>query len=265
MSPVDWSGQWVLVTGASSGIGRQFAVELARRGANLVLCSRNRQRLEQLADELNTETRVIATDLETAEGVAQLLQQVDALDIRIDHVVNNAGMGGAGHFARQDPAHQVNLTALNCTSVVRITRHFLPQFIEREGGGFIQIASTASFQPVPYMAVYGATKAYVLSFSVAVAQEIEGSGVRMTVLCPGPVQTGFQARAGYELTGIQKKNKMSVEDVVNSGLAAYDKDRRVCIPGTTNSLQTFAQRFFPLSVVTKAAATVMKRSGRDKL
>ncbi len=265
MSAIDWAGQWVLVTGASSGIGRQFAVELAQRRANLVLCSRSEARLAELADELGTETRIIAADLETSEGVAELLQKADALDVRIDHVINNAGMGGAGHFSRQDPEHQVNLTALNCTSLLSITRHFLPKFVERQGGGFIQIASTASFQPVPYMAVYGATKAYVLSLSVAIAEEIDGSGVRMTVLCPGPVQTGFQARAGYELTGVQKKNKMSVEEVVAAGLRAYDKGIWVCIPGTTNSLQTFAQRFFPMRVVTKAAALVMKRSGRDRV
>lgn len=265
MNAIDWTRQWVLITGASAGLGRQFAVELASRGASLVLCSRDEERLNLLADELNTETRVIAADLSTPAGVSSLLERADALDIEVSHVINNAGVGGAGHFARQDGQRLEMMTTLNCTALMRITHHFLPRFLERRDGGFLQVASTASFQPVPYMAVYGATKAYVLSFSVAVAEELKETGVRMTALCPGPVQTEFQERAGYALTGMQKSNATSTQDVIRAGLKAYESGRWTYIPGTTNSLQTFVQRFFPMKTVTKAAAMVMKRSGRDQV
>lgn len=265
MRAVDWKDQWVLVTGASAGMGRQFAVELAARGANLVLCARDEARLNGLADELNTEVRVVAADLSTPAGVASLLERTEALDVEIQHVINNAGVGGAGHFVRQDVERLEAMTALNCTALLRITHHFLPRFVERGEGGFLQVASTASFQPVPYMAVYGATKAYVLSLSTALAEELKGTGVRMTTLCPGPVQTEFQERAGYALTGMQKNNATAAEDVIHAGLEAYENGRWTYIPGATNSLQTFLQRFFPLKTVTKAAALVMKRSGRDQV
>jgi len=265
VTPVDWAGQWVLVTGASAGMGRQFAVQLAKRGANLVLCSRNEQRLRELGDELETEVRVIAADLMTDAGVQHLLDRLDALDVRIEHVVNNAGVGGAGHFSNQSPEQQILLTAINCTALVRITRHLLPGFLERQSGGFIQVASTAAFQPVPYMAVYGASKAYVLHLTQGIAEEIRDSGVRMMALCPGPVPTEFQERAGYELTGLQKKNNMSADDVVSKALVAYERGRRVCVPGFTNSAQTILQRFFPREFVTRASALVMRRSGRDKV
>jgi short-subunit dehydrogenase len=265
MTKIDWNGQWVLVTGASAGIGRQFAVQLAQRGANLVLCARNEQRLRELGDELKTEVRIIAADLATPTGVQHLLDRLDALDVSIDHVVNNAGIGGAGHFARQTLEQQIEISALNCDALLRITRHLLPGFLARQSGGFIQIASTAAFQPVPYMALYGATKAYVLHLTQAIAEEIRDSGVRMLALCPGPVPTEFQERAGYTLTGMQKKNHMSAEAVAHKGLVAYERGQRVCVPGFTNSAQTFVQRFFPRDFITWASAVVMKRSGRDQV
>jgi hypothetical protein len=261
----DWTNQWVLITGASSGIGRQFAIELARRGANLVLCSRNRARLEALADDLNTQARVIAADLEMDSGVDDLIRQVSELDVRIDHVVNNAGMGGPGYFVSQSQERQQRMVALNCTAVMRITRHFLPEFVERRSGGFIQVASTAGFQPVPFMAVYGATKAFVLNFTLGVAEELRDTQVRMMALCPGAVPTEFQERAGYQLTGMQHKNRMSAERVIETALSAYERGNWVCTPGVTNSMQVVLQRFVPLSLVTRAAAFVMKRSGRDRV
>lgn len=265
MTPIDWQGSWVLVTGASAGMGRQFAYALAKRGAQLVLCSRNEQRLRALADELGTPCQVIAADLETHAGIDQLLSRVDQLGIEIDHVINNAGMGGAGPFASQDPEHHVRMTELNCVAALRITRHFLPRMVERRTGGVLQVVSTAGFQPVPFMATYGATKAYLLHLSIALSEELEGTGVRMTALCPGPVPTEFQERAGYQLTGLQEKNQMSAEQVVEKGLRAYSRGQWVYTPGVTNSIQTFAQRFFSRKFVTKASAMVMRRSGRDRV
>jgi short-subunit dehydrogenase len=265
MTPIDFKDQWVLVTGASAGLGREFAKHLAKGGAHLVVVARSEQRLAELADELGTQVRVVAADLSHAAGVDQFLLAVDNLGVPIEHVVNNAGVGGAGHFSRQNPERMASMTALNCDALVRITHHFLPRFLERKSGGFLQVASTAAYQPVPFMALYGATKAFVMSLSLALAEEIEGSGVRMTALCPGPVPTEFQAAAGYELNGMTAKNRMTAADVVVAGLKAYTHGDWLCTPGTANAFQTFAQRFLSYKLRTKAAAYVMRRSGRDRV
>ncbi|HEX2733756.1 MAG TPA: SDR family oxidoreductase [Polyangiaceae bacterium] len=265
MMRLDFKEQWVLVTGASAGMGREFAVQLAARGANLVICARQEQRLAALAGELRTQVRVVAADLASPGGVDRLLESVEGLNVPIEHVVNNAGVGGAGPFAGQNPARLAAMSALNCDALVRITHHFLPRFLERKSGGFLQVASTAAFQPVPFMAAYGATKAFVFSLSLALAEEIEGSGVRMTTLCPGPVPTEFQASAGYELSGMQARSNMSAEVVVRAALKAYERGDWVCTPGFNNSFQTFAQRFVSYKFRTKAAGYVMRKSGRDRV
>ncbi len=265
MNAIDWTDQWVLITGASAGIGREFAQQLAAKKANLVLCSRNEQRLNALADELDTQTRVVAADLQTDDGVDSLFERLDALDVRLDHIVNNAGMGGAGPFGQQREAAYREMIALNCTALMRITYRYLPRFVERGAGGLLQVASTSGFQPVPYMAVYAASKAFVLNMTLATAEEIEGTGVRMTALCPGSVPTEFQARAGYSLEGWTKKHNMTADRVVTEGLRAYERGDWKCTPGFGNNVQTFLQRFIPLKLTTKAAAVVMKRSGRDKI
>jgi uncharacterized protein len=265
MTPLDLKDQWVLVTGASAGMGREFAKALAKSGAHLVVCARSEQRLAELADELGTQVRIVVADLSEPSGVTKLLQDVDNLGVPVEHVINNAGVGGAGHFSGQNPERMAAMTALNCDALVRITHHFLPRFLERKSGGFLQVASTAAFQPVPFMALYGATKSFVLSLSLALAEEIDGSGVRMTALCPGPVPTEFQAAAGYELNGMTAKNGMSARDVTQAGLKAYQRGDWLCTPGTANAFQTFAQRFLSYKQRTKAAAFVMRRSGRDRV
>ncbi|MEN9579562.1 MAG: hypothetical protein RJA70_2571 [Pseudomonadota bacterium] len=265
MSSIDFCDGWVLVTGASSGIGREFAVQLAKLGARLVLAARSRDRLVDLADTLGTPVKVVVADLSTRAGIDRLLADVDALELPIRHVVNNAGMGGAGHFARMDPDAIEAMTTLNSLAPILITRHFLPKLLEARAGGFIQVASTSSFLPIPYMATYGATKAYVLSFSVALLEEIQSSGVRVLSLCPGSVPTEFQERAGYTLHGPQSRSAISAEQVVREGLAAYVRGEEVLVPGRINALQMFAQRFVSLPLKAKAAALVMRRSGRDKV
>jgi uncharacterized protein len=265
VTPLDLRDQWVLITGASVGLGREFARELAKSGAHLVLCARNEQRLAELADELGTQVRVLSADLSSSAGIDKFLHDVDALGVPVEHVINNAGVGGAGHFSKQPTERMDQMTALNCDAVVRITRHFLPRFVERKSGGFMQVASTASYQPVPYMALYGATKAFVMSLSLALAEEIEDSGVRMTALCPGPMETEFQAAAGYQLNGMTAKNRMSTSDVARAGIKAYQRGDWLCTPGTNNALQTFAQRFLSYKLRTKAAGYVMRKSGRDRV
>src|SRR5690606_25917714 len=196
MKRIDYRGSWVLVTGASSGIGAAFARKLAHRGANLVLTARSAERLERLAADLSRingiETRVVAADLGTPEGVRALLEGVDALGVPIEHVVNNAGFGSTGPFCTAQPETEQSMVCVNCQAVVAIARHFLPELVRRGRGGVINVASTSGYQPTPFMATYGATKAFVLSFSLALSEELRGSGVRMLALCPGPVPTRFQ-------------------------------------------------------------------------
>lgn len=265
MSAIDFRGEWVLVTGASSGIGREFAIQLAELGAQLVLVARSRERLVELADSLGTAVKVVVADLSTRAGIDACLAEVDALQLPIRHIVNNAGMGGAGHFVRMDPDAMEAMTTLNALAPMLITRHFLPKLLEARAGGFVQVASTSSFLPIPYMATYGATKSYVLSFSSAVLEEIGDSGVRILALCPGSVPTEFQERAGYTLHGAQSHSAISAKQVVKQGLSAYARGDNVFVPGVINTLQMFAQRFVSLSFKAKAAALMMRRSGRDKV
>ena len=266
---IELAGSWALLTGASAGIGKALAFELAERGTNLVIVARNRDRLRDCAEAVTAKhgvsVRVVAADLETPSGVKAMLDEVDALGVEIEHVINNAGFGGSGPSQMLPFDHLQRMTDLNCTSVVLITQHYLKRFCERDRGGFVQIASTAGFLPVPFMAVYGATKAYVLNYSVAVAEELAASNVRMTAVCPGPVPTEFQQRAGYQLTGMQAQNAVSAEKVARDSVKAYLRGSNVCIPGRVNQLQMWGQRFLSLSARAKAAAVVMRKSGRDKV
>lgn len=265
MKPIDLRGDWALVTGASSGIGKEFALQLAVRGVNLVLVARSEQRLTELSGAMQVETRVVSADLSSADGTKALLAKLDEIDLPIRHVVNNAGMGGAGHFIRQDPGVIEAMTALNTLAPALITRYFAPKFVDQREGGFIQVASTGALVPVPYMATYGATKAYLLSLSAALAEEVGEYGVRVCTVCPGPVPTEFQQRAGYELHGMQGKNKMSAEEVASKAIAAYCRGETVFIPGRMNALQMFAQRVLSTQLKAKAAGVVMRRSGRDRV
>ena len=258
---------FTLVTGASSGIGEVFARELAARGSNLVITARSRDKLEALAAELGkkhgVEVHVVASDISEANGVDRLCREVDELGVAIHHLVNNAGFGIAGAFAKSDESEQTRMVRLNCEALMRVTRHFVPPLIERGSGGIIHVASTASYQPMPFMATYGATKAFVLSFSVALREEISGRGVRVLALCPGPVPTGFQAAAGIE-PGMERIAALSAEETVRQGLEAYQANDAVCIPGAVNRVQTLVSKFMPRSVVTHTISAAMKRMGRAK-
>jgi uncharacterized protein len=258
---------FALVTGASSGIGEVFARELAARGANLLVTARSRDKLEVLAAELakahDVEVHVVAADLGEPSGVERLCREADELGIPVDHLVNNAGFGAVGAFAGADPAVQTDMVRLNCEALMRVTRHFLPPMLARGRGGVIHVASTAAYQPMPYMATYGATKAFVLSFSLALSEEVAGRGVSVMALCPGPVPTGFQAVAGIE-PGMERIAALSAEQTVKRGLEAYLAGDRVCVPGTVNRAQTLASKLLPRGVVTHTISAAMKRMGRAK-
>src|SRR6266545_7258662 len=221
-----------LVTGASSGIGEQFAHQLAARGHALVLVARRAERLERLAAELPTDAQVIPCDL--AADAASLPERVAELGVDVDLLVNNAGFGTSGPFLDHDPQRDAEQVRVNCEAVVTLCHAFLPAMVERGRGGIINVASSAGMQPIPYESVYAATKAFAISFTDALYAELRGSGVRVLAVNPGPVPTEWQGVAGYgEGGGGIVPGKISAEQVVRESLAAYARGRRSIIPGRT--------------------------------
>ena len=261
-----FSGTFALVTGASSGLGEEFARQLAHRGCNLVLSGRSREKLETLASDLarinGVAARVVTADLAQPGGAEQLALIVDDLGVTIDHLINNAGFGSAGNFAETDAQRQTTMVRVNCESIVCLAGHFLPGMVKRNRGGIINVGSTAAYQPTPFMATYGASKAFVVSFSAALASELENSDVRVLACCPGPVPTGFQAAAGMPEGSILNFAKLEPNDVVQSTLDAYAAGRVVFVPGAVNSVQTALSKMLPRAVVVRAAKYTMRKLGR---
>lgn len=219
-----------LVTGASSGIGAEFAKQLSGRGYELILVARRAERLEQLASELPGQAHVIACDL--ANDAASLAGKVADLGLHVDVLVNNAGFGTHGHFAEIDPAHDADQVRLNCEAVVTLTHAFLPGMLERRRGGVITVASTAGMQPIPYETTYSASKAFARTFSDALSGELRGTGVRALCVNPGPVPTEWQEVAGYEPDYLPPvPGKISAEQVARESLRAFERGRRTIIPG----------------------------------
>lgn len=257
---------WALVTGATSGLGFEFARSLARYGANLVLAARSQDRLTAIADDLarvnGITAHAVRADLAAPDGAATLVREVQALRVPIDHLINNAGFGSAGHFTELDPERESQMVRVNCEAVVTLTRAFLPGMVQRARGGVLNVASTAAHQPVPFMATYGATKAFVLSFSAALAAEVAGTDVRVMAFCPGPIPTGFQAAAGISQKATLSVARLGAHDAVERALDAYEAGRTVYTPGLVNSLQSGAVKLLPRSLVVRAAKLTMKRLGR---
>jgi uncharacterized protein len=219
-----------LVTGASSGIGEQFARQLAQRGHDLILVARRADRLKQLGDELPVNTSVVACDL--SSDADQLPGQVAALGTEVDLLVNNAGFGLRGHFAKLPADRQAEMVRVNCEAILILTRAFVPPMIERGRGGVITVASTAGMQPLPYEATYGASKAFALNLTEALHMELRGTGVRALAVNPGPVPTEWQQVAGYEeVGGEMMPGAIEAEQVVTESLRAYDADKRSLVPG----------------------------------
>jgi hypothetical protein len=219
-----------LVTGASSGIGEQFARQLAQRGHELLIVARRADRLDALAAELPTTARAIQCDLAT--DAASLPAKVADLGADVDLLVNCAGFGTSGPFIDHDPARDAEQVRLNCEAVVTLIHAFLPAMVKRRRGGIINVASSAGMQPIPYESVYSASKAFVISFSDALHVELRGSGVRVICVNPGPVPTEFQELAGYEpgRVGVVP-GEISAEQAVREALEAYDRGRRSVVPG----------------------------------
>lgn len=248
-----------LVTGASSGIGAELAVELALRGHDLLLTGRDLARLEAVADRVravgaSAETR--ALDLGEPSTIAGLTSWVAERPLAV--LVNNAGFGGSDPLIQADPTVLSSMIALNVTALTLITRAFVPAMVARGKGRVLNVASTASFSPIPTMAVYGASKAYVLSFSEALAEELVGSGVTVTTLCPGATTTRFAERAALGGANLFK-SAMSADVVARQGLDALFRGKRVKVTGVTNGLMAFSTRTAPRSLVTKIAKAMMAK------
>ena len=219
-----------LITGASSGIGEQFARQLAARGYDLILVARRKERLERLAGELPTEAKVIARDL--ASDAAKLPADVRRSRLRVDLLVNNAGFGLRGRVAELDAERQAEMVRVNCEAVVVLTRAFLPAMIERGSGGVITLASTAGLQPLPYEATYGASKAFATNFTEALHAELRGTGVTALAVNPGPVPTEWQQVAGYEEAGGEMMpGAIEADQVVREAIRAFERGRRALVPG----------------------------------
>ena len=244
-----------LVTGASAGLGVEFARQLSKRGYGLVLAARRKDRLEELAAELGN-ARAVATDLSKKGAAAKLIADLEANGEDIDLLVNNAGFGLIGRFAKADPKRLRQMIDLNVGTLTDLCRAVAPAMIERKSGGIINVASTAAFQPGPNMAVYFATKAFVLSFTEALHEELKPHGIHVTCLCPGPTRTEFGAVAGFGGSGMFERVAMEAPGVVSAGLAGLDKNKAVVVPGLVNKLGANSGRFAPRSVVRKIAGAI---------
>jgi short-subunit dehydrogenase len=217
-----------LVTGASSGIGEQFARQLAERGHDLVLVARRADRLEALAAELPTEARVLACDL--GSDAAALPGRVRELGVEVDLLINNAGFGTHGHFWEIEDGRDAEMVRVNCEAVVTLTRAVLPAMVERGRGGVIVVASTAGMQPLAYETTYSASKAFALHFTEALHTELRGTGVKCLAVNPGPVPTEWQDVAGWDEMAKQP-GTISAEQCVRESLEAYDRGARSMVPG----------------------------------
>jgi len=249
-----------LITGASAGIGAAFARKLAARGRNVLLVARSEDKLVALCNELGRLTSIraqyLALDLQQPDAGVQLFEETKKRELEIDMLINNAGFGSMGDFARLDLDRELEMIQLNVRALVDLTHRFVGPMRERKRGTIINVASTASFQAVPYMATYAATKAFVLSFSEAIAEENRSHGIHVMALCPGVTETNF-----FEASKIDRppmRTIQTAEEVVDAALRAMDRQKTVAISGWTNWLVVEAERFVPRSTVRKVAAKALR-------
>lgn len=244
-----------LVTGASAGLGVEFAHQLSKRGYRLVLAARRKERLEELAKELGN-ARSVAIDLSKANAAAKLIADIEAHGETIDLLINNAGFGLIGRFADLDAKRLRQMIDLNVGTLTDLCRAVAPGMIERKSGGIINVASTAAFQPGPKMACYFATKAFVLSLSEALHEELKPHGVKVSCLCPGPTRTEFGDIAGFGGNSLFERVAMIAAEVVETGLQGLDANRAVVVAGWVNKVTATSTRFAPRSVVRKIAGAI---------
>jgi short-subunit dehydrogenase len=254
-----------LITGASSGIGETFARVLASRGSDLILVARSEDKLRALARQLNElyarRVEVVTADLGLAGSAAKVHAAAEALGMPVDLLVNNAGFGTVGSFVKQDAERERQEVMLNAAAVVDLCHAFVPAMLERRRGGIINIASMAAFQPLPYMSVYAATKAFVMSFSQGLRGEVRNKGVKVLAVCPGPVDTPFfeaTGSAGLRKT-VPKATMVTADDVVSTALRALKSGRSVVVPGVAFKLVAAGSKLVPRDLLAAMTAMAMKR------
>jgi uncharacterized protein len=246
-----------LITGASSGIGREFARQLAKCARRIVLVARRSERLANLRDELlnqnpNLDVHVRVVDLTDNAQIESLIDSLARDKVDVDLLINNAGLGDSGPFATSDPIRNEQMALVNVMALTSLTRRLLPHMVAKRRGGILNVSSSAGFLPIPGDAVYAATKAYVTSFSEALRAELRGKGVSVCAVCPGPVRTEFQEvakRPGGQPEMGSKIFFVSVKQVARAGLAALEADRPVVIPGFAMKFAMFLSRLMPMPVV----------------
>src|SRR5690242_18148248 len=254
-----WSGKWALVTGASAGIGKALAEELALGGTNLVLTARRLERLEELAQKLaagcKIQTKVFAADLTRADAPEKIFAFTKEHGIAVDLLINNAGFGAYGEFHTIEAPRLADMVQVNCSAVVQLTRLFLPEMVARRRGDVLIVASTASFQSVPYISTYAATKAFDLLFAEGLAEEMKPYGIRVCALCPGTTDSEFHAVAGQEQF---MRRGESAQKVARTGLKALATGKSYVISGLGNYLGAHGERLVPRRFVTRTAARMFK-------
>ncbi len=259
MSTKVFEGATILVTGASSGIGEAFARNLAMKGANLILAARSEDKLARIADELREKYRVsvhvFPVDLILPNAPQQLFERIKAGGLTVDVLVNNAGFGKWAHFLGESLDTYDQMLSLNIDALVKLTYLCVPDMLARGKGGVINVASTAAFQPAPYIAVYSASKAFVLSFTEALAGEYREHGIRFLALCPGVTDTNFNAIANTNTAGM---SSAAPEDVAEAGLSAFMKGKSYHVHGLANYLTSLLPRVLPRAVVIKIVADMFK-------
>ena len=244
-----------LITGASSGIGAEIARELARRGHGVTLVARREERLRDLAEELRVDygirAETIAADVSQERPRDRLTRELEGRGLTVDVLVNNAGFGSGGRFAELDGGHETSMVRTNCEAVVGLTSNFLSAMVERGRGAVLNVASLIAFQPVPFQATYGASKAFVLSFSDALHEELRGTGVTVTAVCPGPVRTEFGDAGGFGGADdrIPSFLWLSAPRVAQAAVSGLDQGERVVVPGPVNQVAALYGQHLPRSVL----------------
>lgn len=265
MTPAQAQRQTALITGASGGIGEALARLFAQNNYDLIVVARTESKLQALGQELSkkhgVKVHAIGTDLADPAAPQRLADQIEQAGLTVDILVNNAGFATYGHFAELDLANELRMLQVNIVTLTHLTHLLLPAMIARKRGRIMNVASTAAFMPGPLMAVYYASKAFVLSFSEALNNELGGTGVNVTALCPGPTSTGFQDRAQMgESRLVKGRQIMGVDMVAQAGFQALMRGQPVAIPGLMNRLQTLVPRLLPRALVPPMVRNAQDRS-----
>jgi short-subunit dehydrogenase len=256
----EWAGKWALITGASAGIGLAFATQLAAEGTHLVLTARRRDRLDDLARSLKQtygiHAEIVTADLAHSEAPQKIYEFTKEKKIQIDLLINNAGFGQYGELTTVEAQRLLDMVQVNCLAVVHLTRLYLAEMVARRSGDVLILASTASFQAVPYISTYAATKAFDLLFAEGLAEEMKPLGIRVCALCPGSTESEFHVIAGQEKFSSNKQE--TAEKVARTGLQALADGKSYVISGMGNYLGAQSQRLVPRRMVTRIAANLFR-------